>query len=82
MDSSRVARKEKSMKPLRIVVMSATMNVDHFSDYFDKAPVIYVEGRQHKVDVLYSSQPQSDYVYASLGEGALVNKRHCRVGQR
>ena len=48
--------------------MSATMNVDHFSEYFDKAPVIYVEGRQHTVDVLYSSQPQSDYVYASLGE--------------
>jgi len=61
-------RKERvpPAKPLHIVVMSATMNVDHFSEYFDKAPVIYVEGRQHKVDVMYSAESQSDYVYASL----------------
>merc|ERR1719334_3100606 len=59
-------RKERSLSVLHVVVMSATMNVDHFSEYFDKAPVIYVEGRQHKVEVLYSSVPQSDYVYASL----------------
>lgn len=31
--------------------MSATMDVDHFSKYFNKAPVFYIEGRQHKVDV-------------------------------
>merc|ERR1719334_23592 len=55
-----------SLKPLHVVVMSATMNVDHFSAYFDAAPVIYVEGRQHKVDVLYAAESQSDYVYASL----------------
>lgn len=62
------ARKERvpPAKPLHIVVMSATMNVDHFSEYFNNAPVIYVEGRQHKVDVMYSTVSQSDYVYASL----------------
>ena len=66
-------RKERvpPAKPLHIVVMSATMNVDHFSEYFDKAPVIYVEGRQHKVDVMYSAESQSDYVYASLGKCCL-----------
>jgi len=31
--------------------MSATMDVDHFSQYFNKAPVLYIEGRQHPVEV-------------------------------
>ena len=31
--------------------MSATMDVDHFSKYFNSAPVLYVEGRQYPVQV-------------------------------
>jgi len=31
--------------------MSATMDVDHFSKYFNNAPVLYIEGRQHRVEV-------------------------------
>jgi HrpA-like RNA helicase len=45
---------------LQIIVMSATMDVDHFSKYFNKAPVFYIEGRQHKVDV--SSEPHRSCV--------------------
>ena len=29
------------------------MDVDHFSQYFNKAPVLYVLGRQHRVDVRF-----------------------------
>jgi len=36
---------------LQVVVMSATMDVDHFSKYFNDAPVLYIEGRQHHVEV-------------------------------
>ena len=35
----------------QVVVMSATMDVDHFSKYFNNAPVLYIEGRQHQVEV-------------------------------
>jgi len=35
--------------------MSATMDVDHFSEYFNKAAVLYVEGRQHHVNVSWLS---------------------------
>ena len=35
----------------QIIVMSATMDVDHFSKYFNSAPVLYVEGRQYPVQV-------------------------------
>lgn len=27
------------------------MDVDHFSQYFNNAPVLYIEGRQFKVNV-------------------------------
>jgi len=38
-------------RSLQVVVMSATMDVDQFSEYFNKAPVLYIEGRQHHVEV-------------------------------
>ncbi|XP_071078637.1 ATP-dependent RNA helicase DHX33-like isoform X1 [Haliotis cracherodii] len=59
-------RKKKGLKPLKIIVMSATMDVDHFSTYFNQAPVLYLEGRQFPVQVLYCCEPQSDYLFTSL----------------
>ncbi|XP_041354256.1 ATP-dependent RNA helicase DHX33-like [Gigantopelta aegis] len=59
-------RKTSGMKPLKILVMSATMDVNHFSDYFNNAPILYLEGRQYPVELLYACEPQSDYLYASL----------------
>lgn len=46
--------------------MSATMDVDLFSEYFNKAPVLYLEGRQHPIQIYYTKQPQSDYLHAAL----------------
>lgn len=46
--------------------MSATMDVDHFRSYFGEAQVIYLEGRQHKVDVFHATQPQEDYIFSCL----------------
>lgn len=46
--------------------MSATMDVDLFSQYFGGAPVLYLEGRQHPIQVLYTKQPQQDYLHAAL----------------
>ncbi|XP_047563598.1 ATP-dependent RNA helicase DHX33 isoform X2 [Lutra lutra] len=59
-------RKELGKLPLKVVVMSATMDVDLFSQYFDGAPVLYLEGRQHPIQVLYAKQPQQDYLHAAL----------------
>lgn len=46
--------------------MSATMDVDLFSQYFNKSPVLYLEGRQHPIQIYYTKQPQSDYLQAAL----------------
>lgn len=46
--------------------MSATMDVDLFSEYFNKSPVLYLEGRQYPIQIYYTKQPQSDYLHAAL----------------
>ena len=46
--------------------MSATMDVDHFSRYFNGAPVLYIEGRQFPVKLMYAKEKQTDYVFSSL----------------
>ena len=38
---------------LKIIITSATIEVDRFSEFFDKAPVIEVSGRTYPVDVRY-----------------------------
>ncbi|NXL63218.1 DHX33 helicase, partial [Chordeiles acutipennis] len=59
-------RKEQGKLPLKVIIMSATMDVDQFSQYFSGAPVLYVEGRQHPIQIFYSKEPQSDYLQAAL----------------
>ena len=53
-------------RPLKLVVMSATLDADAFSRYFGGAPVLYVAGRQHRVDVWYTERQVEDYVDAAL----------------
>lgn len=52
--------------PAQVIVMSATMDVDLFSEYFNKSPVLYLEGRQHPIQIYYTKQAQSDYLQAAL----------------
>ncbi|XP_072519799.1 ATP-dependent RNA helicase DHX33 [Salminus brasiliensis] len=64
--SAQRKRKEHNKIPLKVLVMSATMDVDLFSQYFNKSPVLYLEGRQHPIQIYYTKQPQSDYLQAAL----------------
>ena len=51
---------------LKVIVMSATLEADKFSAYFRHAPVLYVEGRQHPVNVRHVTQKQEDWTHAVL----------------
>lgn len=65
----KTAQKERQRlctTPLKIVVMSATMDVDHFSRYFNNAPVYTLEGRQHPIEMMYAVKPQEDYIFSAL----------------
>ncbi|KAJ1726199.1 ATP-dependent RNA helicase [Coemansia biformis] len=50
---------------LKIIVMSATLDADRFSEYFGGAPVLYVAGRQFPVTTYYTVTPQADYLDAA-----------------
>ncbi|KZV77043.1 P-loop containing nucleoside triphosphate hydrolase protein [Peniophora sp. CONT] len=55
----------KPKNPLKVVVMSATLNAEKFSDFF-KAKIVYVQGRQHPVTIHHTSTPQNDWSEAAL----------------
>lgn len=58
-------RPDKDLVPLKVVIMSATINVDLFKSYF-RAEVLHIEGRQHPVQDLYAQGEQSDRLAAIL----------------
>ncbi|KAJ8074805.1 hypothetical protein AAF712_003922 [Marasmius tenuissimus] len=51
---------------LRLLISSATLNADKFSEYFDDAPKFYVPGRTHPVDIHYTPQPEANYLHAAI----------------
>jgi ATP-dependent RNA helicase DHX8/PRP22 len=50
----------------RLVVMSATLDADAFAEFFGGARAVYVQGRQFPVQVLYTAEPEEDYLDAAL----------------
>ncbi|KAG8742604.1 DEAH-box ATP-dependent RNA helicase prp22 [Ceratobasidium sp. 414] len=60
---------KKSVKrrpDLKIIVTSATLNAEKFSEYFLKCPIFTIPGRTFPVEILYTKEPESDYLDASL----------------
>ncbi len=55
-----------SERPLRVIVMSATLDAGLFSRFFAGAPVLYVTGRQHPVNVRHTSKSHDDWQSATL----------------
>ncbi|KAA6378022.1 MAG: putative Pre-mRNA-splicing factor ATP-dependent RNA helicase DHX16, partial [Streblomastix strix] len=51
---------------LRLIVSSATMNAQKFSQFFDNAPILNVSGRMYDVEILYVKQPCFDFVEATI----------------
>lgn len=47
---------------MKVVISSATLDADKFSDYFDGAPIFTVPGRRYPVDIYHTKEPQSDYL--------------------
>ncbi|KAH9849518.1 P-loop containing nucleoside triphosphate hydrolase protein [Lenzites betulinus] len=54
------------LTPLKVVIMSATLEAEKFSRFYNKAKIVYVKGRQHPVTVYHTSAGQPDYVDAAL----------------
>ena len=51
---------------LKLIVTSATLDSVKFSTYFNSAPIFTIPGRTFPVDILYTREPETDYLDASL----------------
>lgn len=49
---------------LKLLISSATMDCEKFSDFFDNAPIFRIPGRRYPVDIFYTKQPEADYIQA------------------
>nr|VWP00591.1 N/A [Ganoderma boninense] len=68
------------MKPLRLIIMSATLRVSDFADnktlFASPPPIINVPARQHPVTVHFSRRTHSDYISEAIKK---VSKIHARL---
>lgn len=65
----------KRQKDLKIVVMSATLNAQHFSSFWRDAPIGVVHGRSYPVTIYHTSEPQADFVEAAI---STILQVHCQ----
>ena len=56
----------KKRKDLKLIITSATIDLEKFSQHFDRAPIIEVSGRTYPVDVLYQSDNNDEPETQSL----------------
>lgn len=51
---------------IKIIIASATLDAQKFSAYFDDAPIFTIPGRMYPVDILYTKNPEADYLDAAI----------------
>ncbi|KAK0481843.1 P-loop containing nucleoside triphosphate hydrolase protein [Armillaria novae-zelandiae] len=56
----------KRRPDLKLIVTSATLDAEKFSKYFFGCPIFTIPGRTFPVEILYTKEPESDYLDASL----------------
>jgi len=53
-------------RDMKLIVTSATLDAVKFSEYFNGCPIFRIPGRTFPVEILYTKDPESDYVDAAL----------------
>jgi len=56
----------KKRADMKLIVTSATLDAVKFSEYFFEAPIFTIPGRTFPVEILYTREPETDYLDASL----------------
>ncbi|KHN17807.1 Putative pre-mRNA-splicing factor ATP-dependent RNA helicase DHX16 [Glycine soja] len=51
---------------LKLLISSATLDAEKFSDYFDSAPIFRIPGRRYPVEISYTKAPEADYLDAAI----------------
>lgn len=58
--------RKDTKNPLKIVIMSATLNPEKFLNFFSRPFVLNIPGRVFPVKICYTTQPQQDYLDAAI----------------
>jgi ATP-dependent RNA helicase DHX8/PRP22 len=56
----------KKRPDLKLIVTSATLDAEKFSTYFFNCPIFTIPGRTFPVEILYTKDPETDYLDAAL----------------
>lgn len=51
---------------LKVIVMSATLDADRFSKFFDNADILFVQGKMYPVERFYIDEPVEDIIDATV----------------
>lgn len=51
---------------LKLLISSATLDAEKFSEFFDNAPILNIPGRTYDVEMNYSLQPEANYLSAAI----------------
>jgi len=51
---------------LKLLISSATLDAQKFSEFFDDAPILNIPGRTFDVEMNYSLQPEANYLSAAI----------------
>lgn len=65
-DASLKPCQAKKYNPLKLIIMSASLDARVFSEYFGGAKAVHVQGRQFPVDIFYTHKPETDCIDAAL----------------
>ena len=49
---------------LKLLISSATLDAEKFSEFFDNAPIFRIPGRRFPVNIYYTKAPEADYIDA------------------
>lgn len=70
----RVTASSLGLPPLKVCVMSATLDVETFQNFFPGSSMIKVPGRQFPVQLAYTDTPQEDYLDSALKTAIQIHK--------
>ena len=58
-------RNQNQKNKLKLVIMSATLDLAKFTEYFESKAVVSVQGRTFPIEVYNTIQPQTDYMVSA-----------------
>lgn len=60
-------------RDFKLIVTSATLNAQRFSDFFGSVPIFHIPGRTFPVSIMWSKSPCEDYVEGAVKQAMAIH---------